>query len=65
MSSALLQDRGFMRPFLLKTSPILTVTYTGCNTEMRSNMYRGAQGPVIGATVLVSVVLAEWFNYVS
>lgn len=54
-----------MRPFLLKTSHILTVTYTGCNTEMRSNMYRGAQGLVIGATVLVSVVLAEWFNYVS
>lgn len=65
MSSALLQDQGFMGPFLLKTSPILTVTYTGRNTEMRSNMYRGAMGLVIGTIALVSVVLAEWFNYVS
>ena len=54
-----------MGPFLLKTSPILTVTYTGRNTEMRSNMYRGAMGLVIGTIALVSVVLAEWFNYVS
>lgn len=56
-----------MRPFLLKSSPILTVTYIDCNMEMRSNMYRGALGLVIGAVAiaLVSRVLVEWFNYVS
>lgn len=56
-----------MRPFLLKTSPILTATCIGCNMKMRSVMYRGALGLVIGAVaiVLVARVLVEWFYYVS
>lgn len=38
-----------MGPFLLKPSPILTVTYIGCNMEIRSNMYRIALWLVTGA----------------
>lgn len=36
-----------MGPFLLKNSPVLTVTYTGCNMEMRSNMYRELLGELL------------------
>lgn len=57
-----------MRPFLLKASPILTVTYIGCNMEMRSNMYRGARGLimcVVAGRAAVAGVIVEWFNYVS
>jgi len=38
-----------MRPFPLKTSPILTMTYTGCNMEMRADMYGRALRQVSGA----------------
>lgn len=54
-----------MGPFQLKTSPILTVTYIACNLEMRSNMYRGALGLVIGAIELASRVCVGWLNDVS
>lgn len=39
MSSTLLQNWRFMRPFLLKTSSTLTVTYIGYNIKMGTNTH--------------------------
>lgn len=43
-----------MRLFQIKSSPILTLTYTGCNLEMRSYTYRRAMELFIGSGTAAS-----------